>query len=190
MNLTLTTPELIVIAVIAILIVAGALWLYARDRSRTADLRRRYGPEYDLALKRYGSRRKAEAELLQREKSVQQLPIHDLDPAEREHFSERWKLVQSHFVDSPQGALAEADELVSSVMKSRGYPVSNLDECAAGIMVNHPAVAEDYRATRAISSRPGKGAASTEELRTALLHYRALFNDVIGARSLEERKAA
>lgn len=187
MHVTLTTPELIAIAAVALLIVAGLLALYIRDRARTAKLRRKYGAEYDRAVRQFGSRRKAEAELLARESRVRQIDVHEIPAAERDHYSRRWSLVQSHFVDSPAGALGEADELISSVMAARGYPA---DDCAAGIFVNHPGVAEDYRLARACRTPAGKREPTTEELRTGLLHYRALFDDLVGPPAAEDRRAA
>ncbi|HEY6578067.1 MAG TPA: hypothetical protein VIY09_01975, partial [Rhizomicrobium sp.] len=138
MHVTLTTPEIVVIVAVAVLIVAALVAIAVRNRTRSANLRRKYGAEYDRAVRKFGSRRKAEKELIERENRVKQLDIHDIPSTEREHFSQRWDLVQSHFVDSPLGALTEADELICSVMKSRGYPASTVDDCAAGIYVNHP----------------------------------------------------
>src|SRR5271157_3209045 len=116
MSLDLMDPKLIVLAVAVVLIIAVLAWLYVRKRrSRTADLRQRFGPEYERAVREHGSERKAEAKLTDREKRIEKLNIRDLNPMERERFSERWKSVQSRFVDSPQGAVAEADDLVSSL---------------------------------------------------------------------------
>ena len=113
MNLNLMDPKLIVIAAAVILIIAVFAWLYVRKRrSTTADLRQRFGSEYERAVREHGSERKAEAKLADREKRVEKLNIRDLDPMERERFSEQWKSVQSRFVDSPKGAVTEDDALV------------------------------------------------------------------------------
>src|SRR5271157_4058896 len=171
MNLDLLDPKLIVLAAVAILIIAAPAWMYARKRrSRTADLRQKFGPEYERALREHGSERKAEAKLADREKRVEELNIRDLDPMERERFSKRWESVQSRFVDSPKGAVAEADDLVSSLMKTRGYPVSDFDQRAADISVDHPRVVENYRFAHGIALRVGKNEATTEDLRMAMIH--------------------
>jgi hypothetical protein len=180
MNLNLMDPKLIVIAVAVILIIAVLAWLYVRKRrSTTADLRQRFGSEYERAVREHGSERKAEAKLTDREKRVEKLNIRDLDPMERERFSERWKSVQSRFVDSPKGAVAEADDLVSSLMKTRGYPISDFDQRAADISVDHPRVVENYRSAHEIALRVGKDQATTEDLRTAMIHYRSLFEELV-----------
>src|SRR6202162_6058889 len=138
MNLSLTGPKFIVLGAAGILIIAVVVWLYVRKRrSTTADLRQKFGPEYERAVQKHGSERKAEAKLADRQQRVEKLNIRDLDPMERERFSKQWESVQSRFVDSPKGAVAEADDLVSSLMKTRGYPVSDFDQGAADISVAH-----------------------------------------------------
>jgi hypothetical protein len=140
MNLNVMDPKVIVLAALVILIIAVLAWLYVRKRrSTTADLRQKFGAEYERAVLEHGSERKAEARLADREKRVEKLNIRDLDPMERERFSKQWESVQSRFVDSPRGAVAEADDLVSSLMKTRGYPISDFDQRAADISVDHPA---------------------------------------------------
>jgi hypothetical protein len=129
-------------------------WLYVRNGSR-----QKFGPEYARAVRKHGSERKAEAQLADREKQVEKLNICDLDPMEHERFSKRWESVQSRFVDSPKGAVTEADDLVSSLMKTRGYPVSDFDQRAADISVVHPRVEENYRSAHEIALRVGKNAA-------------------------------
>jgi hypothetical protein len=189
MNLNLTDPKLIVLAAAVIVILAVVAWLYVRRRrSTTASLRQKFGPEYDRAVLTHGSERKAEAKLADRETRIEKLNIRDLDPAEHERFSKRWEAVQSGFVDSPKGAVAEADDLVSSVMKARGYPVSDFDQRAADISVDHPRVVENYRSAHEIALRVGKDQATTEELRTAMIHYRSLFEDLVQVPAIVERK--
>ena len=189
MNLNLLDPKVIVLAAVVIVAIAVLVWLYVRKgRSTTADLRRKFGPEYELAVKQHGSERKAEAKLADRESRVEKLNIRDLDPMERERFSERWESVQSRFVDSPKGAVAEADDLVSSLMKTRGYPVSDFDQRAADISVAHPRVVENYRSAHEIALRVGKNAATTEDLRTAMIHYRSLFEELVQAPVVIEKK--
>jgi len=179
MNLNLLDPKLIGLVAAVIVIIAVLAWLYVRKRrSTTQDLRQKFGPEYDRAVLTHGSERKAQSKLEDREKRVEKLNIRDLDPTEHERFSKRWEAVQSRFVDSPKGAVAEADDLVSSVMKARGYPVSDFDQRAADISVDHPRVVENYRAAHEIALRVGKDAATTEDLRTAMIHYRSLFEEL------------
>jgi hypothetical protein len=189
MNLNLLDPRLIALAVVAILVIAGLVWLYVRKRrNTTADLRQKFGPEYERAVREHGSERKAEARLADREKRVEGLNLRDLDPMERERFSTRWESLQSRFVDSPKGAVSEADDLVSSLMKTRGYPVSDFEQRAADISVDHPRVVENYRSAHEIALRAGKNAATTEDLRTAMIHYRSLFEELVQVPATVERK--
>jgi hypothetical protein len=181
--------NLIVLAAVVILVVAGLAWLYVRQRrSTTADLRQKFGPEYQRAVQEHGSERKAEAKLADREKRVEKLNLRDLDPMEHERFSKQWASVQSRFVDSPKGAVTEADDLVSSLMKTRGYPVSDFDQRAADISVDHPRVVENYRSAHEIALRVGKDGAITEDLRTAMIHYRSLFEELVEIPTTVERK--
>jgi hypothetical protein len=187
MNLNLMDPRLIALAAAVLVIVAVVIWLYVRKRrGTTADLRQKFGPEYDRAVLTHGS--KAEAKLADREKRMEKLNIRDLDAMEHERYSKQWQSVQSRFVDSPKGAVAEADDLVSSVMKARGYPVSDFEQRAADISVDHPRVVEDYRSAHAIALRVGKDAATTEDLRTAMIHYRSLFEELVLVPAVAERK--
>ncbi|MGA7560098.1 MAG: hypothetical protein WCF61_03240 [Terriglobales bacterium] len=192
MNLDLMDPKLIALAVAVIVIIAVLALLYVRKRrNTTADLRKKFGPEYDRAVLVHGAGRKAEAKLEDREKRVEKLNIRDLDPIEHERFSKRWESVQSRFVDSPKGAVTEADDLVCSLMKARGYPVSDFDQRAADISVDHPRVVENYRSAHEIALRVlkvGKEEATTEELRTAMIHYRSLFDELAQVPANVERK--
>jgi len=189
MNLHLLDTNLIVLAAVAILIVAVLAWVYARKRrNTTAVLRKKFGPEYDRAVLVHGAGRKAESKLEDREKRVEKLNIRDLDSLEHERFSKRWESVQSRFVDSPKGAVTEADDLVASLMKARGYPVSDFEQRAADISVDHPRMVENYRSAHEIALRVGKNEATTEELRTAMIHYRSLFEELAQAPASVERK--
>ncbi|MFZ3210500.1 MAG: hypothetical protein WA188_03225 [Terriglobales bacterium] len=189
MNLNLLDPKLIVLATVAILVIAVLASLYVRHRrGTTAGLRQRFGTEYERAVRAHGSKRKAEAKLADREKRVEKLNIRALDPMERERFSKRWESIQSRFVDSPQGAVTEADDLVSSLMKTRGYPVSGFDQRAADISVGHPRVVENYRSAHDIARRVGRDQATTEDLRTAMIHYRSLFEELVQVPATVETK--
>ena len=189
MNLDLMDPKIIALAVLVILIIVAVVVMYERKRKRaTADLRKKFGPEYDRAVLVHGSERKAQAKLEDREKRIEKLTLRDLDPAEHERFSKRWDSIQARFIDSPKGAVAEADDLVSSLMKTCGYPVSDFDQRASDISVAYPRVVENYRSAHAIALRVGKDAATTEDLRTAMIHYRSLFEELVQIPTTVEKK--
>ena len=189
MNLNLLDPKLIALAAVVVLLIAALAWLYVRKRrSTTANLRQKFGPEYDRAVLKHGSERKAQAKLEDREKRVEKLNIRDLDPMEHDRYLKRWEAVQSRFVDSPKGAVAEADDLVSSLMKTRGYPVTDFDQRAADISVDHPRVVENYRSAHEIALRVGKAETTTEELRTAMIHYRWVIEELMQVPTIVERK--
>ena len=188
MNLNLTDPKLIVLAAAVILAIVVLAWLYVRQRkSTTAVLRQKFGVEYERAVQKHGSERKGEAKLADLQQRVEKLNIRDLDPMERERFSKQWESVQYRFVDYPKQAVAEADDLVSSLMKTRGYPVSDFDQRAADISVDHPRVVENYRSAHEIALRVGKDQATTEDLRTAMIHYRSLFEELVQVPTTVER---
>jgi hypothetical protein len=182
MHLSLTDPRLIALVAVVILVMAVLAWLSLRKRrATTANLRRRFGTEYERVVLQHGSERRAEAKLADREKRVDKFNLRPLDAMEHERFSKEWAAVQSRFVDSPKGAVAEADDLVSSLMKTRGYPVSEFEQRADDISVDHPRVVENYRMAHALALRvdKDKDQASTEDLRTAMIHYRSLFDELM-----------
>ena len=191
MNLNLMDPKLIALAVAVVLVIVVAVALYMRKRKNTtAELRDRFGPEYDRAVRQHGSERKAEAKLADRETRVEMLKIRDLDLTERERYLAQWQTVQSRFVDFPKGAVTEADELVSSLMQTRGYPVTDFDQRAADISVDHPRVVENYRSAHTVALRLNRGEASTEDLRTAMIHYRSLFDELVQVQVPGEKRVA
>jgi hypothetical protein len=187
----LMNPKLTALAVAVILTVAVFAWLYVqrRRRSTTAEMRQRFGPEYERAVGEQGPERRAEAQLAAREKRVEQLKIHDLDSAKRELFAGQWQVLQSRFVDDPKAAVTEADALVSTFMQARGYPVADFNQLAADISVDHPRVVANYRSAHEIVLRLGKGEANTEDLRTAMIHYRSLFEELVQVPTAVEIKA-
>ena len=168
----------IVIVVAALAVLAVALWAVAARRRRER-LQGRFGPEYDRAVAERGSRREAEAELARREEKRARLDVVPLTPDSRERYNRSWQELQKRFVDEPSGTLAEADRLVTDVMRERGYPMDDFDERVADISVDHPHVVEHYRAARSIHVESGNGDASTEDLRQAVVHYRALFDELL-----------
>ena len=191
MNFNPMDPRVIAIAVAVVLVIFVAVALYVRKRKNTtAKLRGRFGPEYERAVQQHGSERKAEAKLADRETRVEMLKIRDLDPTERERYLAQWQAAQSRFVDYPKGTVTEADELVCSLMQTRGYPVADFDQRAADISVDHPRVVENYRSAHSIALRLGRGEASTEELRTAMVHYRSLFDELVQVQTPAEKRVA
>lgn len=175
----------IVIAVIVIaVIVAVALFAVQRrnaERERTStQLRDQFGPEYDRAVQEYGSADTAESMLRSRQERVQKLDIRPLAESERTQFADSWQTVQAQFVDDPPGAVGDADGLVRQVMEARGYPVGDFEQQASNVSVDHPEVVENYRAAHRIAVAQQGGEAGTEDLRQAMVHYRALFQDLLG----------
>lgn len=168
----------VILIVIAVAAVAFAAFMYIQ-RQRTRRLRGRFGPEYDRLVHDRANQRRAEDELVNREKRVEKLHIRELNQAEIDRFSESWHAIQARFVDAPTQAVAEADKLVREVMTTRGYPMGNFEQRAADISVDHPRVVDHYRAAHQIAQRSAEGKADTEDLRQALVHYRALFEDLL-----------
>ena len=192
MNLTaLSTTELALIIALAAIVFAGiAAWLFLRKR-RTQKLRTQFGgTEYDRAVKEDGSKRHAEAGLKERSERVESLPIRPLAPGDRVRFVESWRRIQARFVDGPGGAVTEADQLLGDVMSTRGYPVSDFEQRAADISVDHPLVLANYRTAHEIAVRQTQGKANTEDLRQAMIHYRTLFEELVGEPELAQAKAA
>jgi hypothetical protein len=169
----------LLVAILAIVVVVLALaWLLLRQQ-RTARLRKQFGPEYERAISDSGSRQAAEHLLEDRRARRQELEIVALDPAARDRYLERWRLVQAEFVDSPPAATRAADRLINEVMRERGYPVEDFEQRAADVSVDHPQVVDDYRAAHAVAEANERSEATTEDLRQALVHYRSLFEDLL-----------
>ena len=177
----------VVIAIVALVVIGVLVW-FAMNKQRSGQLREVFGPEYDRTVEESEDRRAAESELLERRKRVEEFDIRPLDPAERTRFASRWIAVQSRFVDDAKSALGEADELVTEVMSERGYPMNDFDQRAADVSVDHPRVVEDYRAAHGISERVGSNDATTEDMRQALVHYRALFSELLEERETSDVK--
>jgi hypothetical protein len=168
--------------------VAVVGWL-AWQAQRTQRLRSRYAGEYDRAVGELG-RRRGEAELLDRQQRVQQLNLRPLSAAERDRCVADWRRVQEQFVDDPAGAVTRGDELVDQVMHARGYPVADFDRQVADLSVDHPRVVQNYRVARDIAARHQRGAASTEDLRQAMVLYRELFEDLLETRTSSSARSA
>lgn len=168
--------------VVVLVLVALAAW-YFFQKKQSDRLQQRFGPEYGRTVDELGSRAKAESELKAREARVGKLTIVPLSPSDASRFSQAWANLQAGFVDNPQGVVAQADQLVRELMTTRGYPVADFEHRAGDISVDHPAVVENYRAAQFIATRDARGAATTEELRNAVVHYRVLFNELLEVRN-------
>jgi hypothetical protein len=180
-----------IVVVVAVVVVAALVWAMLM-RQRSARLRSTFGPEYDRTLDASGGRRReAESDLRARRDRREQLDIRPLNPASRERYLNAWRQTQERFVDAPSEAVAEADRLVTDVMRERGYPMENFEQRAADISVDHPNVVNDYREAHAVSVANANGEADTEELRRAFVHYRSLFEDLLepGDAAQEVREA-
>ena len=175
----------VVIAVVATAIVLAVIWSALRAR-RSQELRERFGPEYDRVAADAPTKREAELELRAREERREQLEIRPLSGEQRERYQARWTAVQAEFVDDPAGAVTEADSLIQDVMRERGYPVDDFDTRAADLSVDHPDVVENYRAGHGIATAHERGKAGTEELRKAVQHYRALFEELLEIEPLQQ----
>jgi hypothetical protein len=171
-----------IVVVVVVLVVVIAVGAVVAKQRRSQKLEQRFGPEYERELERTGDRREAERGLREREKQRDKLDIRPLDPAARDRYAEEWRRVQGRFVDAPEEAVRESDRLVAEVMRERGYPVDDFDRRASDVSVDHPEVAENYRAAHAIAQRTERGEATTEELRQATVHYRSLFEELLESR--------
>jgi hypothetical protein len=183
MNQTL----LLVGVIVALLVVVG--WLLY-ERRRSDQLRAEFGPEYKRAVDATGDRRAAETELRERQERVEALDIRPLPAADREAYAQEWRQVQAKFVDEPGSAIMEADALIRGVMEARGYPVADFEQRVADISVGHANVVDHYRAAHEIASRRDDARIDTEALRQAMVHYRALFEDLLERPNGTDRPAA
>jgi len=179
MNMQDLTSTQIAIIVAIIVLVVGAIIAVYFQRRRTEKLRLRFGPEYERSIAESGDRRRAEAQLEKRAERVEKYHLRPLTADDRSRFTEQWDRVQAHFVDAPAGAVAEADQLLGDIMATCGYPMGDFEQRAADISVDHPVVVQNYRSAHDIAIRQAKGQASTEDLRRAMIHYRALFEDLV-----------
>jgi hypothetical protein len=168
----------IVLAIVALVVIASIAWGIGRQR-RSTTLREQFGPEYDRTLEDFDDRRAAESELESRRARREQFDIRPLDAASRQRYAEQWEGVQARFVDDPEIAVTEADGLIIQVMRDRGYPIDDFDRRAADVSVDHPRVVEHYRDAHEIADRSKSGRATTEDMRKAVVHYRALFADLL-----------
>ena len=183
---TIPLQWIIIAAVVVLALLATATWLFSRRKKQSQRLQQRFGPEYGRTVGELGGRAKAESELKDREKRVEDLTITPLAPAEAVRFSEAWNALQARFVDNPKGVVLQADQLVRELMLKRGYPMVDFERRAADISVDHPTVVEHYRAAQTIAARDERGEADTEELRKAVVHYRVLFDEMLEVREAKQ----
>jgi hypothetical protein len=181
MDLRIVLAVIVVVAVVA----AAVAWYVVRERRR-AELRRQFGPEYERVVAEQGDAGRADRILSERQERVEQLHLRPLSAQDAARYRERWRVLQSRFVDDPHGAVEDADALIGEAMEARGYPVGDFEQRAADVSVEHPQVVADYREAHAIALRPLSGSA-TEDLRRAMVNFRALFSELVGG--AEEREA-
>jgi hypothetical protein len=181
--MTQTTTLIIVLlvgAAVLVIAVVGA----RQSRTRRQALRRRFGPEYERALLQYGSAARAERELAKRAKRMERFHLRALDDVKRARFAAAWNEIQGRFIDDPAQAVRQANDLIKDAMLALGYPADRFEQRTADLSVHHPGVVQHYRAAHALAESGQTAEANTEDLRQAVVHYRALFSELI------ERKPA
>lgn len=177
------TPEQLMIGLILIVAIIAGLWFWSQRRT-SAKLKSQFGPEYERTVQQVGDEKKAETVLADRQKRVSSFTIKPMPSDMRQHFIETWPTVQAKFVDDPKYAVTRADDLLGEVMSARGYPMSEFDQRADDLSVDHPEIVQNYRKAHDIAVRHSRGEASTEDLRTAMIHYRTLFDDLVNEPAL------
>jgi hypothetical protein len=185
-SIDFSNPMVIAALAAAAVVIILAIAMVVHKRRTSARLRTKFGPEYDRTVLEHGSERKAESILADRETRVSKLERRELGAAQRDRYLADWNTVQSRFVDHPRGAVIEADDLVTSLLRARGYPVSGFEQGAEDISVDYPWMTERYRSAHAVASLSVRGEAGTEEMRTAMIHFRALFDELAKADSTTE----
>ncbi|MGC4807159.1 hypothetical protein [Micromonospora sp. DT233] len=175
------SPTQVIVIVLVVLVVVAALAVVLRQVARRRALRAKFGPEYDRVVAERDSRSAAEQELRDRERRHAELTLTPLSPESRARYAAAWEELQVRFIDSPAETVSDADELVGRLIAERGYPTGEFDEQAAHLSVEHARTLSHYREAHEIRLRNERGEAGTEELRQAVVHYRALFADLLGA---------
>jgi hypothetical protein len=183
----------IAVAVVVVVAAIAVVAFLITKKRRSQALRERFGPEYDRVVRQEGNTSRGEEVLEFRAKRRDKFDIKPLSPSAQAEFASRWSNLQPQFVDDPKGSVTRADELVTEIMRARGYPMGDFEQRAADISVDHPVVVDNYRTAHNIALRHNAGQATTEDLRKAMVHYRALFEDLLGtpqSDSLPLRKEA
>jgi hypothetical protein len=173
------TTYMIIAVVLILVILSAVLWPRIARRQRSERLHDQFGSEYDYAVETLGDEEQAQTELEQRKKHVEALNIRPLSMIEHDRYKADWAAVQSKFVDEPDQAIVDADRLIMEVMQVRAYPISDFEQRAADVSVSYPALVSNYRAARVIALKNQEHLADTEELRQAMIYYRALFDELL-----------
>ena len=180
LNVNYQSPVFIIGCVVVLCVIVAIISLIVdRRRKATLNLRNRFGSEYDYCLREHKSRDKAEADLRERIHRVGSLKLRELSDSERARLAAEWDAIQSHFIDHPRGTVTQADELVDSVLQACGFPASNFSQRAADLSVHYANLVDPYRTAHEITERAATNQATTEELRTAMIHYRSLFEEIL-----------
>ena len=179
----------LLVAILIVVVLLAGLAFFASRQRRTRRLQDRFGPEYDRTVSEAGNRRAAESKLEERALRRERLQIVPLDPAARDRHVAAWHQTQARFVDEPAEAVREADRLITSVMRDRGYPIDDFEQRAADVSVDHPQVVDDYRAAHRVAEANDRSEASTEDLRQAFVHYRSLFEDLLEVGPADQGRA-
>lgn len=177
-----TTAWIVVALIVIAIIVIAIVWIGIRRRR----LQSRFGPEYERVAEQTGSKWRADSELRSRQQRRQKLQIRPLEPQRRDRYVQEWRQLQADFVDQPYEAVAQADTLVTQVMRERGYPMEDFEQHANDLSVDYPEMVDNYRGAHAIATR--QKSANTEDLRKAMLHYRNLFDELLGGQAQPERE--
>jgi hypothetical protein len=183
-------PKIVTVIIFIVAVLAVVAILLITRRRKTEHLKQKFGSEYDRLVHQHGDPQRAETVLAAREKRVSHFELRSLPPTERERYAEQWAFVQKKFVDDPKGAVNEADRLVTEVMNARGYPMSEFNQRADDISVNYPDAVGNYRGAHDIVVRHGRGQASTEDLRKAMVHFRSLFDELLGKSGVAHKEVA
>lgn len=178
---------IVIILIVAVIVALAVVGLLAYQRKQREGMQQRFGREYDNTVNQTGDRRAAERDLKERTRRHESLQIRELDPAARDQYAQEWRETQERFVDQPEAAVKQADALVARVMQERGYPVGDFDQQVRDVSVEHGSAVDEYRAAHDISVLNDQGAASTEQLREAMVHYRTLFADLLTGSSADNK---
>jgi hypothetical protein len=184
--MNISNPTLVILGAIVLLVLVGLISMAMNRQRRTRRLQDQFGPEYERTLKKMGDKREAESDLEERIAHVSSLNIRPLTAEEVNRYALGWQDVQREFVDEPLLSLQKADRLIREVMKARGYPVEDFEQRVADISVNYPELVTDYQGMHKIAIKQSSDSASTEEIRKAMIHGRALFENLISHNSEED----
>ncbi|MET8551398.1 hypothetical protein ABZ356_00910 [Micromonospora zamorensis] len=178
------SPTQVIVIVLVVLVLVAAAAVAVRQLGRRRALRSKFGPEYDRVVAEQDSRSAAERELRDRERRHAELSLTPLSPESRARYSAAWEELQVRFIDSPGETVGDADVLVTRLIEEQGYPTGDFSDQIAHLSVEHARTLSNYRDAHDIHLRNTRGEASTEELRQAVVHYRALFADLLGEEPL------